>query len=85
MKKIYVLLIALATGGIGIGVGLLVGGGFGGIFGLATGSIYSVCLLTETAKESGLLNQAQTDELFTQFKEKVSSDFQLKGGALQEL
>ena len=55
MKKIYVLLIALATGAIGTVVGLLAGGSFGGTLGFATGSIYSVCVLTEMARDSGIL------------------------------
>lgn len=84
MKTIYVLLVAILTGAIGIGIGLLAGGRFVGRVGFATGSLYSVCILTETAKESGILTQEQTDELLKQFKEKAISDLKLSSQGVDE-
>lgn len=78
MKQIYVFLIALVTGVVGTGVGLFLGGRFGGTVGLAGGSIYGVCLATETAKNSGILTQAQTNQLLEQIKARAGSDFKLK-------
>lgn len=84
MKKIYVLLIALATGAVGVGVGLFAGGSFGGTLGFATGSVYSVCVLSEIAQNSGILTQEQTEELLKQFKDKASSDFKLNSEGVDE-
>jgi hypothetical protein len=77
MKPIYVVLIALATGVIGTGIGLFLGGKLFGTLGIASGTTYGVCVATETAKQAGLLTQAETDRLLKQIKEKAGSDFKL--------
>lgn len=85
MKSIYVFLIALATGLIGTGIGFTLGGRFGGTVGLAGGSIYGVCVTTETAKESGILTEAQTTQLLEQIKTRAGSDFKLNPEQVEEL
>lgn len=78
MKAIYVLLIAIATGLIGTGVGFTLGGRFGGTVGLAGGTVYGVCVATETAKDEGILTQAQITQLIEQIKARAGTDFNLK-------
>ncbi|MGV2828968.1 hypothetical protein [Myxosarcina sp. GI1(2024)] len=78
MKPIYVFLIALATGLVGIGVGFILGGRLGSTLGLGGGVVYGVCVATETAKDEGILTQAQSDRLLEQIKLRAGSDFNLQ-------
>ena len=84
MKPIYVFLIALITGLIGTGIGFMLGGRFGGTFGLAGGTLYGVCVATETAKDTGILTQAQTTQLLEQIKARAGSDFKLEPKVVEE-
>jgi hypothetical protein len=77
MKPIYVLLIAIATGLVGAGIGLFLGGKIYGTLGLAGGASYGVCVTTETAKQAGMLTQPEIDRLLGQIKKTASSDFNL--------
>lgn len=84
MKPVYIFLIALATGLVGAGFGLFLGGKFGGILGLADGSLYGICVATETAKDEGILTEVQTTQLLDQIKARAGSDFKLEPKVIEE-
>jgi hypothetical protein len=84
MKPIYVLMIAIATGLVGTGIGWWLGAKFFGKLGFAGGVNYGVCVTTETAKQDGILTQAEIARLLGQIKKTASSDFNLKPEQVEE-
>jgi heme O synthase-like polyprenyltransferase len=84
VKPIYVLLIAVATGVVGAGIGLFLGGKIYSTLGLAGGASYGVCVTTETAKQAGMLTQPEIDRLIKRIQERAGSDFNLSPERIAE-
>ena len=77
MKPIYVVIIAIVTGLISGGVGLLVGTGLGGFTGAVGGGMLGVCVTIERAKQENLLTEAEAEKLLNQIKTSLQQEWEI--------
>ena len=79
MKGIHATLLAIGTGIVGIGIGAIAAGAIVGIGatvgGAIGGSMLGICMTTDAAINSGLINEQQLEQLATRISETVMKEY----------
>ena len=79
MKGIYAGLLAVGTGIVGLGIGAVAGGAIVGVGaaagGAIGGSMLGICMTTDAALNSGLINEQQLGQLGTGIGQEIAQQF----------